>query len=491
MSAVDAAAAAYKTELHAMQNLLSQQRSMLNQAQILELTATQASAFATRAAGLRGISCPAVAELTTMVQSGPWTSDQQSMIVMSLASAMDASGGSASSGDPADRRQSQTLAHFFNYTTAAHNATLTDPNVPMMVKIETALEVLTLMHATLLRETSKRHVLSVLCALHANPNGWRAKELRQWYLYFKKQYFTKFKGKVAHPTVGHILKYPEKPSLLGPRVFGAMYNKGVEPVGVQVSEEVMEKIAQAVWCRGNAVALRDENELIVSAHDLRRRGGSPAIADAQPVTMQHMMMMNMMSQQQFGQHGNPDSTVDLQMMRPKSPKAIDSPQSGTPMRSKSSIITGDMLKPIEDAPRDCDGAPTDTGPQPGGAGAEHAPVEPGKKVDLTPEEQADRFMRTMKGHAGGDDTDDDDETDGDDDVPKIKAKPAAKSSKVKAKPAVAKACKKTGPASNHHPKAPVTGWPIAKRMKKYPNGCGKCRYSPGCTRSCFYYRGEL
>ena len=37
----------------------------------------------------------------------------------------------------------------------------------------------------------------------------------------------------------------------------------------------------------------------------------------------------------------------------------------------------------------------------------------------------------------------------------------------------------------------VPGWSVAKRMKKYPKGCAKCRRCPGCTYSCFNYRGEI
>ena len=41
------------------------------------------------------------------------------------------------------------------------------------------------------------------------------------------------------------------------------------------------------------------------------------------------------------------------------------------------------------------------------------------------------------------------------------------------------------------PKKLVPGWSVAKRMKKYPKGCAKCRRCPGCTYSCFNYRGEI
>lgn len=37
----------------------------------------------------------------------------------------------------------------------------------------------------------------------------------------------------------------------------------------------------------------------------------------------------------------------------------------------------------------------------------------------------------------------------------------------------------------------VPGWSDARRLKQYPEGCPKCRDVPGCTFSCFSYRGEI
>ena len=31
---------------------------------------------------------------------------------------------------------------------------------------------------------------------------------------------------------------------------------------------------------------------------------------------------------------------------------------------------------------------------------------------------------------------------------------------------------------------------LASWLKARPNGCGKCRYIPGCTKSCYLVRGE-
>ena len=67
-------------------------------------------------------------------------------------------------------------------------------------------------------------------------------------------------------------------------------------------------------------------------------------------------------------------------------------------------------------------------------------------------------------------------------------KPAAKTSSCQNKKPVAKAILKKPAAS---PKInDVKYEKPPKALKMYPQGCSKCRYKPGCTPSCFKYRGE-
>ena len=67
-------------------------------------------------------------------------------------------------------------------------------------------------------------------------------------------------------------------------------------------------------------------------------------------------------------------------------------------------------------------------------------------------------------------------------------KPAAKTSSCQKKKPVAKAILKKPAAS---PKInDVKYEKPPKALKMYPQGCSKCRYKPGCTPSCFKYRGE-
>ena len=61
-------------------------------------------------------------------------------------------------------------------------------------------------------------------------------------------------------------------------------------------------------------------------------------------------------------------------------------------------------------------------------------------------------------------------------------KPAAAAKKAARKATLEK------PAAK--PPKDYPGWTMTQRMNAYPDGCSKCVHKPGCTPSCFYYRGE-
>lgn len=199
----------FKTELVSMQRLLVQQRAVLSAEQHTKLMTTQTKTFAHKAGSLRGITADQVGELTNLIQSGPWTSDQQGILVMALAKAMD----DEHVADAHDRRTSQDIIHFYNYPTEAEGKVLAG-QTSIRVKIGVTLDILDRIQAALLKETSKRHVLAVVCSLQAKPEGWMIQDLRSWYLYFKKSYTARFKGRRADKTIGHIVEYPEHPSML-------------------------------------------------------------------------------------------------------------------------------------------------------------------------------------------------------------------------------------------------------------------------------------
>lgn len=73
------------------------------------------------------------------------------------------------------------------------------------------------------------------------------------------------------------------------------------------------------------------------------------------------------------------------------------------------------------------------------------------------------------------------------------AAPSEANSKIDSnpKPKATKAIpmKKPGAKAKGNVKKPELKKP-PNALKLYPHGCGKCRYKPGCTPSCFKYRKE-
>ena len=110
---------------------------------------TQSNTFVQKSAGLRGITADEVSELTGIIQSGPWHSDQQSRIVLALTTIM--SDGDADADANHGRRKNQDLEHFYNWLTSDEGSTLSNTN-DMRLKIATALDVLDRIKATLLSQ---------------------------------------------------------------------------------------------------------------------------------------------------------------------------------------------------------------------------------------------------------------------------------------------------------------------------------------------------
>ena len=494
----DTAVARFTNELTSMQRLLVQQRAVLSSDQHTKLMDTQSNTFVQKSAGLRGITADEVSELTGIIQSGPWHSDQQSRIVLALTTIM--SDGDADADAKHGRRKNQDLEHFYNWLTSDEGSTLSTTN-DMRLKIATALDVLVRIKATLLKETSKRHVLAVICSLgmsaktgQSPASVWRVRELRSWFLYFKRHYAARFKDRRGDM---HILMYPEHPSMLTDDKYHLMYEEGNPPAPLKIDSDLVSRIEDAIWCRGNALALRDDDDHIVSADTQHVHSTSASSSTA--ANMQHMMtmMMSMMQQQQCRSN---TQDVDIELLQPmKRSKAIASPQTGRPVRSASLLQVDDAV-PIDAAyAAGCNAANEEVKSiQDGVPDDVHTPETPVSKLKLssgmTPEQQAARFLRTMKG-CGDAGTDDDNDED-DDATLKVKSKPAAKGNvgktdKAKPKPKAKTKAGGTPMLASMQTKLKVPGWSIARRLKEYPKGCPKCRGATGCTRSCFKYRGQI
>ena len=418
--------AVFKVELQRMQALLSQQSASLSPSQLNKLTTLQADAFATRAAQLRDINIGEVADMTTTIQNGPWPAAEQQKLIMALANAL---AGIEVTGTPSsgksEKRPSQILSHFQNYTTSHENGKLSDPETAMTVKIEIVLDTLTRIQAVLLNEPSKRHVLATVCAAHS-ASGWTAEALRGWYVSFKKEYTTRFKHKKADPSIGHLRQFPERPNLLPDTKFDIMFD-GTTPDPMQVELHTVATIEKHIWCRGDAVALR---------HDAPAVANRSSATLAMPMDVNNPMqaMMSMMNMMMMRQHAGQE--LPIQYTPPGLPKP------GAPLRAGSSC----SLRAIEDAPKPSTESPMTPKPS-----TESEPPHSSKKNSstLTPQQQADRFLLSLQGKEPDDnDTDDDDPATVKTAKGKGKAKGKAKANKAKAK---AKAKSKDKPKTTVKP----------------------------------------
>lgn len=484
---VAAAVATYKAELVAMQSLLAQQRSILNTEQLTKLMNTQAVVFTGRAANLKGISTESVSDLTTIIQSGAWSQDHQSGLVMALANAMSSVAGGNANGD--DRRKPQSLSHFHNYLTEDEGRKFMDPAVSLTVKIELALDVCDRIHAILLREISKRHILATLCAWHTSTEGWNVKSLRSWYLYFKKVYAARFKGRSTDADVGFILQYPEDPSKLPVTTFTAI--TGGKPLKLlEINASDVVKIELCICCRGNATSLRDD-DIVVPGRSLAMvpvRHGAKAQPQPQFANpMQADMNMNQMFQLM--------STCLMQVMQSSGGSASSSAGEIEIVQPPQKKVRANAEAPEPQTPKAAAGVPAleDTvtpPPEPAGGKAAGAIVPVTTPDRPTPQQQADRFLASLAGEDPPAEDDDDDEAGEDGDAIVMARPAAAPNTLAKAKPK-AKGKAKAKAAGMPAGKKPIDGWPWATRMAQYPTGCAKCRHSPGCTRSCFVERGQL
>ena len=427
-------AVAFRVELQSMQALLTQQAASIPSQQFSALATLQADAFASRAEQLDDLTVEMVGELTSIVQNGPWPSAEQSKLVVALANAL-AGTPTLGGGRKKDKRATQHLAHFRAWTNTNEKERLQDSSIAFTEKVSVAFDVCDRIQAVLLSEVSKRNVLASVAAAHARPQGWSVHELREWYTTFKRDYHARFKDKRAHPSIGHMKRYPEDPSMIPENKREILFH-GCPVAPLELDLELLAEIEGNIWCRGDAVALRPTTD--IAARPKRASSASssnqmPAAADMNnPAQAFCAMMMHMMqSQMQPQQRTDPDDPR-IEITRPPPQHRV---------RGLHALATSDDApKAIEDAPKD-----VVTPPRPGSA-ADSTPVT--QKKSLTPQQQADRFLLSLQG--GVPDDDDDDDDDADPAQPKkskgkgkgkgkAKTKAAAKSNaKAKAKASVSK-----------------------------------------------------
>lgn len=407
-----------------MQALLTQQAASLSVSQHNKLTSLQAEAFANRAAQLTDISIDEVQDLTSTIQNGPWQATEQQQLIMALANALAGATHEGSSDSKVHNRPSQHLTHFQNYTTSDEKAKLMDPDNSMIVKIPVVLDVLSRIHAVLLTEPSKRHVLATLCSVHSQQ-AWEVDELRSWYVAFKKDYTKRFKGQKADTRVGHLRRFPEHPNMLTDSKRGVMFTDETgapDPLSVELTR--VHHLENNIWCRGDAVALR--TDVVRGNTQVSRQPSAPAMDMQNPMQAMCSAMMTMMM--------NSARQSPRQASGQEMPIQFNTPSQGAAMRAGSSsdlLAIDDSARPNLQSPR--------TPARSVSISSESQSLTPSaivavqKPATLTPQQQADKFLAALQGETV-DDEDDDEDDDKGSPTDKQKAKGKAKArGKAKAK----------------------------------------------------------
>jgi hypothetical protein len=419
IAATMSSADAFKKELTAMQDLLRQQSAIIPVADMNQLLSIQACAFAKRVKTLstNDVDAQYVSDITILMQKGPWSKDQLIELSMALCSLL------TSTSTPAKQssRRGQEIRHFQHYLSAPEALLVGDASKPIVAKIDTVIHRMSKLEITLPSEQSLKHIMTVILVTTGDVIM-DAKTIRSWYVQFKSDVHSRFKNVKEAGPIGHIVKWPEHPSQLDEKVRNIAY-ADAPPVSLDVSDSAMNKVSNAVAMRKNAAILRDTSDMQLLP--------APAAGSSSRIQLQDQLIPLMHTYYQFmqGQSGPRDQAgqrVNIQYMQD---------QAGPSRTAEAQLAQPHCRGPLG-------GGQYVQSPEPT-TGNEIVCAEP--TVCGSPEDQAKKFLASMRG-TGDDADDDDDEDDDDDDVvtskpaaklkaPKPKAKPQAKgTSKPKAKP---------------------------------------------------------
>ena len=246
------------------------------------------------------------------------------------------------------------------------------------------------------------------------------------------------------------------------------------------------------------LGLGDESQVaLCRSHSSVR--GSASSSSMHPVATQSLQRM---MQAIMGMHGHVPQQgqhdINLEILRPKAKAITYTAPPAVPAPAASALAP---VAPPSTAPPLALPPPPVCNESAGVAEGQTAQKPDGKskpeiKVDenLTPEEQAKRMMDAFQQRS---DTKTKPEgNDGDAGKPqrgrpkqvmKVMKKPCAASSVMKKPCAASSVMKKPCAASSvmNKPREYYKNMSLVQRIKLRPNGCGKCRYKPGCSPSCF------
>lgn len=443
------------------------QKFLMDQAAVLghsgkQVTQGQHFSFMSRISRLSHLNAESASLLTGTVQAGPWDADQKSQLCSAIAMKLTTHADSRTPGSTS-RRANQEIRTFYNYLTSDDKAVIEDAASTASSKLSAVCQRALMLGLDIPSETSMRHVVAVVCGLgYTNADtdpealfGFVA-EFKRWMKIWKPK-------ALAPPSAEFMAQYPESPKQLPPSIYSHAYKHG-EP---WVCSDAMISAITVIESR---VPLRRSSKLV-------RPNPLPTPSQAIPEGLMHVM-------QQIYSRGMPQwpqqQQCQIQFLAPRqhSSSVLPAlPPAPEPLPHTVSHVPLPMPLPDQTA-----STPQTIEPE-----NEKMPAPTDEQPSLDVKGQMEAFLdahaqrteiRNLEKKRLEDATATSEQA-----TPKKKPTKGVKGSSKKASPtAVAKKARKPW----HVTVEKAVG---KQRWLASKNGCGKCRYAPFCTPSCWRLRG--
>ena len=464
------AAASIQTDLEAVQQFLVSQLPTLGTAASTVIE-NQHSSFMARIGKVVCLDAEHATSLTTAINLGPWTDTQKvalcNAVVSKLSTQVD--GGNQTPG----RRSNQEMQSFFNYLTEEDKASIQDEAVPFGAKLQHACQRAFLIGLDIPSEHSIKHIVAVVCFLGARHLENDHEGLFNMVTEYKR-WMKSFKAKHSHPAAEFIAQYPPLPSGLPDTIYKHAY-KSSQPC---MFDESLIGHIRLIEAR---VPLRRSNQFVRTSH--AGQVHAPVAAGLQHVgnNAQANMLVNMLGNYMMGQMGlaanypNGSNPCNIRLLAPTPPRQVmpaaiaDASKESPPTPATEAIVVAPPLS-----------APVDKSLVP-------------PATTTTAMQQMQAFVSAVNSRKA-DERDDEEETP----AAEKKKKPSKNDKPMKtqgrakreSQPVKKKNCKAaTSSSASKKWHATVQGLVTKSVWQNSKKGCGKCRYKPHCTPSCWASRG--
>ena len=406
--------------------------------------------------------------LVDVLGQGPWTEDQKAKLLASINGAV-LNGGKLANV----RRPLQSCDNFKAFLSSQDVKTLGDPQASMVAKIDCICTRMLRIGLHCPAETCWQKVVAVAQGAGLGfPHT--PKEINDGLKELKRV----LKGKaklVAKPAV-HLLSFPHLPSELPKEIVDKAYDDHDPPCGLDTAVADLQ-----------SVPLRMSNKLIrgQSQQQLVPHGGAPQDGVQNQMMQLLMLQQQMFMRQTMGQGQKLDESMGLpgfQMFKPKQKPVETEVNHEALVVAEQPAERTQVQEPVLKTPpsRTCLSLPEVT--PDGVKGTADNGMSAAEQAALVTEALANRKADKENGKAA--------QSKGKS-KPKAKAKAVAKSN-IQKKPSCAKSVSTTSKTKNVTISKPLVPFKVNGknltpefRMAQKPHGCGKCRYRPGCTPSCW------